>query len=180
MFALSSEQCAISRDRPCLHRSAWERDTIPQEKLKKLETALTQYPWPLSEVAPLLAALPRFRFRRRTRPYTDARAAETEDLRSLLAWLLAVAERQPVLFMVEDLHWVDPSTLEWLSLVVEQSPTARLYGLFTFRPSLRTLGDPRLPDTAHALAIAASAGRAAGARRHEGQVLPAGSCRRWW
>jgi predicted ATPase len=63
----------------------------------------------------------------------------------LLAWLLAETEQQPVLFIVEDLHWVDPSTLEWLSLVVEQSPTARLYGLFTCRPEFA----PPWPIRAH-------------------------------
>ena len=35
---------------------------------------------------------------------------------------------------MEDLHWVDPSTLELLSLLVEQGPTARILVLFTFRP----------------------------------------------
>ena len=35
---------------------------------------------------------------------------------------------------MEDLHWVDPSTLELLSLVVDQGPTARILALFTCRP----------------------------------------------
>src|SRR5688500_110562 len=35
---------------------------------------------------------------------------------------------------MEDLHWVDPSTLELLSLLVDQGPTARILTLFTFRP----------------------------------------------
>src|SRR5213594_1985471 len=35
---------------------------------------------------------------------------------------------------MEDLHWVDPSTLEFLSLLVDQGPTARILALFTFRP----------------------------------------------
>ena len=35
---------------------------------------------------------------------------------------------------MEDLHWVDPSTLELLSLLVDQGPTARILALFTFRP----------------------------------------------
>jgi predicted ATPase len=39
-----------------------------------------------------------------------------------------------VLFVVEDLHWVDPTTLELLSLLVDQGPTARILTLFTFRP----------------------------------------------
>ena len=35
---------------------------------------------------------------------------------------------------MEDLHWVDPSTLELLSLLVDQGPTARILALLTFRP----------------------------------------------
>src|SRR5262249_48194275 len=45
-----------------------------------------------------------------------------------------IAAQQPVLFVMEDLHWVDPSTLEFLSLLVDQGPTARLLTLLTFRP----------------------------------------------
>src|SRR5262249_4142962 len=33
-----------------------------------------------------------------------------------------------------DLHWVDPTTLELLSLLVDQGPTARILALWTFRP----------------------------------------------
>src|SRR5213594_2513322 len=35
---------------------------------------------------------------------------------------------------MEDLHWVDPSTLEFLSLLIDQGPTARILTLLTFRP----------------------------------------------
>jgi predicted ATPase len=35
---------------------------------------------------------------------------------------------------MEDLHWVDPTTLEFLTLLVEQGPTARILALLTFRP----------------------------------------------
>jgi predicted ATPase len=48
--------------------------------------------------------------------------------------MLRIAAQQPVLFVIEDLHWVDPSTLELLSLLVDQGPTARILALFTFRP----------------------------------------------
>src|SRR5262249_21863815 len=40
----------------------------------------------------------------------------------------------PLLLVVEDLHWVDPSTLEWLSLLVDQGPTTRILALCTYRP----------------------------------------------
>ena len=34
----------------------------------------------------------------------------------------------------EDLHWADPSTLEVLTLFLDQVPTARLLAMLTFRP----------------------------------------------
>src|SRR5262249_57698287 len=38
---------------------------------------------------------------------------------------------------MEDLHWVDPTTLEFLSLLVDQGPTDRILTLLTFRPDFR-------------------------------------------
>ena len=57
-----------------------------------------------------------------------------KTLQALLTTLLRIAAQQPVLFVMEDLHWVDPSTLEFLSLLVDQGPTARVLALLTFRP----------------------------------------------
>jgi TOMM system kinase/cyclase fusion protein len=114
---------------------AWDRNAVPQEQFHKLEEALARHPWPLPEVVPLLAALLSLPLPASYPALTlTPERQKPKTLEALLAWLLAETEQQPVLFIVEDLHWVDPSTLEWLSLVVEQSPTARLYGLFTCRP----------------------------------------------
>ena len=52
----------------------------------------------------------------------------------MLALLLAPAAEQPVLFIIEDVHWIDPSTLEFLTLLIDQGPTARLLILLTCRP----------------------------------------------
>jgi predicted ATPase len=52
----------------------------------------------------------------------------------LLTILLRIAAQQPVLFIMEDLHWVDPTTLEFLTLLVDQGPTARILTLLTCRP----------------------------------------------
>jgi predicted ATPase len=59
----------------------------------------------------------------------------TQDV--LVAWLLAEAERQPVLAVWEDLHRADPSTLELLGLVIAQAPTARMLTLVTACPEFR-------------------------------------------
>ena len=60
-----------------------------------------------------------------------------QTLHALLMILLRIAAQQPMLFVMEDLHWVDPSTLELLSLLVAQGPTARILALLTFRPDFR-------------------------------------------
>src|SRR5207249_1238917 len=57
-----------------------------------------------------------------------------KTLETIVAILLELAEHQPVLFILEDLHWTDPSTLELISLVLDQTPTASLLVLLTCRP----------------------------------------------
>src|SRR5215510_5862941 len=57
-----------------------------------------------------------------------------QTLQALLTILLRIAAQQPVLLVMEDLQWVDPSTLELLTLLVDQGPTARILTLLTFRP----------------------------------------------
>ena len=44
------------------------------------------------------------------------------------------AQKATVYCAWEDLHWADPSTLEILTLFLEQIPTARVFALLTFRP----------------------------------------------
>ena len=51
--------------------------------------------------------------------------------------VLELAEREPVVFIVEDLHWTDPSTLELLDFLVDQTPTASIYVLLTSRPEFQ-------------------------------------------
>src|SRR5205823_13388472 len=57
-----------------------------------------------------------------------------KTLETIVAILLELAERQPVLFIVEDLHWTDPTTLELLNLLIDQTPTASMLVLLTCRP----------------------------------------------
>jgi predicted ATPase len=54
-----------------------------------------------------------------------------------------------VLLILEDVHWTDPSTLEWLHLVIEQTPTAALLVLLTGRPPL----PPAWPHRSYLTAI---------------------------
>jgi len=116
----------------------WGRDESPAEKLGKLEAVLARSVLPLPEVVPLLAPLLALPPPERYPPLTlTPQRQKQKTLEALLAWLLKEAERQPVLVVMEDLHWVDPSTLELLSLLIDHVPTTRLLLLLTFRPDFR-------------------------------------------
>src|SRR5262245_29002636 len=113
----------------------WRKDDTPEETLRKLEAALGPYDFALEEVVPLFAALLLLPLPDRYAPLTlTPERQKRKTLEALLTWLLREAERQPVCLIMEDLHWVDPSTLEWLSLLIDQIPTARVLMLLLFRP----------------------------------------------
>jgi predicted ATPase len=104
-------------------RLQWRRDETTETKLAKLEQTLQAYRFALDEVVPLLAALlslPLPEARYAPLPLSPQRQRQ-KTLEVLLAWLLAEAERQPTLAVWEDLHWADPSTLEFLSLLIDQA-----------------------------------------------------------
>ncbi|WP_309892627.1 adenylate/guanylate cyclase domain-containing protein [Archangium sp.] len=61
------------------------------------------------------------------------RQATFEALRT---WLCRLAARQPVLFVLEDLHWADPSTLEFIQLLARE-PAPGVFSLLTSRPEFR-------------------------------------------
>jgi class 3 adenylate cyclase/predicted ATPase len=113
----------------------FEREESSPQKLRKLEGFLVQYGLPLAEAVPLFAALLSLPLPAEYAPLTLAPEQQKQQtLHALLTILLRVAAQQPVLFVMEDLHWVDPSTLELLTLLVDQGPTTRILALFTFRP----------------------------------------------
>ena len=55
-------------------------------------------------------------------------------LETLAVWPVALAQRQPMIMIVEDLHWYDASSLEAVGMVIEQVPAAPILFIATFRP----------------------------------------------
>jgi predicted ATPase len=119
------------------HLLQFEPDNPPATRLSKLEAGLRPSGLPLAEVVPLLAGLlsvplPAERYA----PLTlTPQQQKQQTLDTLVAWLAAEAERQPVLVAWEDLHWADPTTREMLGLVIEQAPTVPMLHVLTYRPA---------------------------------------------
>ena len=113
----------------------WQKEDTPQTKIAKLQTTLARYRFPQADTPILFATLlslpqPADTFPLNLSPQRQKQ--KTEE--ALIAWLVEEAEHAPVYCAWEDLHWADPSTLELLGMLIDQTPTSRLFVLLTSRP----------------------------------------------
>ena len=107
----------------------------PLTKLDKLRQTLAQYRFPRADTLALFAALLSLPQPEGAPSLTlSPQKQKQKTQEALVAWLIEEAERQPVYCAWEDLHWVDPSTLEVLALLLDQAPTTRILAVLTFRP----------------------------------------------
>jgi TOMM system kinase/cyclase fusion protein len=115
------------------------RHETPEAKFDRLVSHLEEYGLARPEVVPLFATLLSLpldgRFADRGLP--PIRQKE-ETFRAVQDWLSAYSARRPVLFVLEDLHWIDASTLEFLGQYVAEGLHDRVLTLLTFRPEFKT------------------------------------------
>jgi class 3 adenylate cyclase/predicted ATPase len=129
------------------------RDDRPEEQLARLEAVLARSNDRPDEVVPLLAALLGI-------PAGDRYPAPTlmpemqrrRTLQALVDQLAGLAVRQPVLALYEDVHWIDPSTLELLGSVIERVQRLPVLVVITFRPEFQ----PTWTGHAHVTALTMS------------------------
>jgi class 3 adenylate cyclase/tetratricopeptide (TPR) repeat protein len=110
-------------------------DIRAEDQIAQLESRLELAGLKPAEAIPLIAPLLNL-----TLPpnYPSSALSPEQQRRRLLAtlveWVIGAARVQPLVIATEDLHWVDPSTLELIQLLVEQGASARLLLLYTARP----------------------------------------------
>jgi predicted ATPase len=126
-------------------RLQFTHDEPETAKVAELEQWLQTYRFPQPETVPLVAALlsvplPEGHYPPLPRSLPQQRQ-RTQAM--LVAWLMEEAERQPILSVWEDLHWVDPSILEVLSLLIDHTATARMLMVLTARPEFQPPWEPR-------------------------------------
>jgi tetratricopeptide (TPR) repeat protein len=117
----------------------WQRDESTAAQLSKIAHTLEQMRLPVEQTVPLLATLLTLPVPEDAYPPLALTSEERRQktFATLLTLVLGLATQYPVLFIVEDLPWIDPSTLEFLELLVEQSPTAALLLVVTCRPTMQ-------------------------------------------
>jgi class 3 adenylate cyclase/tetratricopeptide (TPR) repeat protein len=147
------------------------RSATPEAKVQALRTMLGEHSRFDADALPLIAAL-------LSLPGVDdasisdwspvRRRART--LETLREWVASLAERLPLALLVEDVHWADPSTLDFLDLLARERPGGRTLVCVTARPEfvarwsgphVRTIEMARLSgDEIAAMVSHVTAGRA--------------------
>src|SRR6202453_4747081 len=137
-----------------------EEDTAPQKSVK-LRTVFDEVGPAAIEAMMLLAELLDLPVENGSRTAQLAPRKRKERIfETLLARILAIAARQPLLIVVEDAHWIDPTSLELLTDVVERATALPILVVVIGRPEFT----PPWPDHSHVTALTLSrVGRAASA-----------------
>lgn len=115
-----------------------EREDTAEARLAKLEALLAQAEPGARSAAPLLAPLlsiPILPERAPSPELTPQRLKELR-LRVLVDQLAGLARTAPVMVVLEDAHWADPTTLELFALAVDRIRELRVLIVVTFRPEL--------------------------------------------
>ena len=133
--------------------------TTPPARLAWLEEELRGHGFDLQTAVPRFAKLLRIPLpegRYSAAPGTPEELRE-QAIEGVIQIIFSLAGRQPFLLVVEDLHWVDPTTAEMLRRLAERAAGRALLAVYTSRPRIEhDCGRPhivrlelnRLPDDA--------------------------------
>ena len=110
-------------------------EDTPEHKVAKLCDTLRPYRFAQAETLALFANLLSLPVPADSPPLTlSPQRQKQKTQEALVAWFIEAAEQRAVYAIWEDLHWADSSTLEVLSLFLDQLPTARILAVLTYRP----------------------------------------------
>ncbi len=115
--------------------AGFERHDDADAKLDKLERLFARLGFNLPEIMPLFAAALSIPCGERYPPLDmSPQRLKDRTVAALAERVVMTSQRQPVLFVVEDLHWSDPTSIEVLGVIVDLVRDARVLVVCTFRP----------------------------------------------
>ncbi|RTE93947.1 adenylate/guanylate cyclase domain-containing protein [Bradyrhizobium sp. LVM 105] len=111
------------------------REDAPEEQLDKLEAMLALATSDVHESAPVLADLLAVPAGGRYPPLALSPHQKKErTFQALLEQIQGLSARQPLLAIYEDVHWADPTMLEFLDRAVDEVQGLPILMIITFRP----------------------------------------------
>ncbi len=117
-----------------------------ETKLDKMEAYLSRRGAKVADVAPVIATLLSLPAEARYGTLDlSPQQLKNRAIEILIGHMIAQSARQPVLCVVEDAHWADPSTTELIGEIMSRIADHPVYVLITYRPDLT----PPWPDLSH-------------------------------
>jgi class 3 adenylate cyclase/tetratricopeptide (TPR) repeat protein len=103
-------------------------------RLAKLEAMVTRSRLEPSDVVPIVASLCSVPFEGRYPPLSMAPSEQKErSIAALLALVEGLTKEAPVLALLEDAHWIDPTSLDVFNRLLDRAPKMRALLVITFR-----------------------------------------------
>jgi predicted ATPase len=116
----------------------WSGNETNEQRLDLPERSLEMAEVKLGEAVPLVAEILNLTLPEEYQPLMLPPEHKHRWLIATLAgWVFGAAKAQPLMLVMEDLHWLDPSTIELAETLVEQGATVPLMRLCTARPEFR-------------------------------------------
>jgi predicted ATPase len=124
----------------------FEQADTPELKFDKLKAALSYTFEPTRENVLLYAALLSITPQREQSLGLAPKRQKDLIIATLIRHILSYADKQPLVIVLADAHWIDSSTLELVSSIVSRIKKARVLFLIKFRPDFkpRWLGEPHV------------------------------------
>jgi class 3 adenylate cyclase/tetratricopeptide (TPR) repeat protein len=119
------------------HEFGFGRSEVQFDDFRRLAAALESAGLPTEAVPALAVFLSLILPDGVQRPLLSPEGLRQRTMEWLLLWLSNQAENRPILFVVEDIHWADASTLEWLDQVSRHITIAKIMIVLTARSDFR-------------------------------------------
>jgi class 3 adenylate cyclase/tetratricopeptide (TPR) repeat protein len=113
--------------------AGFAREDPPQRRLLKLEAVFSDTAWSTEETVPLMAALLSVPAEGYAPLRLSPQKQKERTLETLVDRVHALADSGPVLIVVEDVHWIDPTSQEFLELLVPQVSHLAVLLILTYR-----------------------------------------------
>jgi class 3 adenylate cyclase/predicted ATPase len=126
--------------------SGFARDDPLAFKLEKLEAVLFRAAPPDEDVALIADLMSLPASERRPLPSLSPQRKKERTLEALIRQFEGLARQMPVVMVLEDAHWIDPTSRELLDLTVERVRSLRVLLIVTFRPEFQPpwIGQPQM------------------------------------
>lgn len=126
------------------HAAGFRHEDDDDSKLHKLISLSSNAVKDASEMAPLLANLLSIPYESKYPPLNMSPQRQKHRLfQALIQLFEALACHGPVLLVVEDLHWIDPSSEELIGLLIDRLKELPILAILTARPEFQSHWDDR-------------------------------------